>query len=237
MTDPDALESAHHEEHYVTRGGWLRAAVLGANDGLLSTASLMVGMAGAAVPQSQLVMTGVAGIVAGALSMAAGEYVSVSSQADAERADLRREAAALDAFPDEEHRELAAIYRERGLPDDLAEEVARRLAEHDAVAAHARDELGITETTLAKPVQAALASALSFLVGGLPPLAATLMAGEARALTAIVAVSVTMLGVLGVLGARAGGAPPGRATLRVVGFGVLAMAVTFAVGRLFHAAL
>jgi VIT1/CCC1 family predicted Fe2+/Mn2+ transporter len=229
-------KSTHAEEHYVTRAGWLRAAVLGANDGLLSTGSLMVGVAAASADAGHLILTGIAGIAAGAMSMAAGEYVSVSSQADAEKADLKREKTALSNDPQAELDELAAVYRARGLPDALACEVAKALSRKDALAAHARDELGITEHSAARPLQASAASALSFLIGGLPPLLVAL-AVPAHALTAIAIVTVLTLAVLGAVGARLGGAPLVPAMARVVVFGALAMAVTAVVGRLFGAAV
>ncbi len=223
------------EQHYVTRTGWLRAAVLGANDGLLSVASLMVGVSGASFERSQLLLTGVAGIVAGAMSMAAGEYVSVSSQADSEAADLAREQRELDDHPEHEQRELAAIYIMRGLPKALAVDVAEALMAHDKLEAHARDELGITEHSTARPVQAALASAASFVTGGLAPLLAVLLAPTASSLPIIVIVTIIALAVLGVAGAKAGGAPQLPAAVRVVIWGSLAMAIAFAAGKLFHA--
>ena len=226
------------EAHYVNRAGWLRAAVLGANDGLLSVASLMVGVSGAHFGRSQLLLTGVAGIVAGAMSMAAGEYVSVSSQADSETADLEREKIELEAHPEHEQRELAAVYIKRGLPTELAVRVAEALSAHDQLAAHARDELGITEHSTARPVQAALASAASFIAGGLAPLLAVLFASStATALPALVIVTIVALALLGMAGAKAGGARAGPAAVRVVVWGSLAMAITFAAGRLFHAAV
>ena len=223
------------EQHYVTRTGWLRAAVLGANDGLLSVASLMVGVSGASFERSQLLLTGVAGIVAGAMSMAAGEYVSVSSQADSEAADLARERRELEVHPELEQRELAAIYIKRGLSKALAVDVAEALMAHDSLEAHARDELGITEHSAAKPVQAALASAASFVTGGLAPLIAVLLAPKALTLAALVVVTIITLAILGLAGARAGGARLFPAALRVVVWGSLAMAITFAAGKLFHA--
>jgi VIT1/CCC1 family predicted Fe2+/Mn2+ transporter len=223
------------EQHYVTRTGWLRAAVLGANDGLLSVASLMVGVSGASFERSQLILTGVAGIVAGAMSMAAGEYVSVSSQADSEAADLAREARELKAHPEHEQRELAAIYIKRGLPKPLAVDVAEALMAHDKLEAHARDELGITEHSTAKPVQAALASAASFITGGLAPLVAVILTPAALALPLLVIVTILALAALGIAGAKAGGARPLPAAIRVVIWGTLAMAITFAAGKLFHA--
>ena len=223
------------EQHYVTRSGWLRAAVLGANDGLLSVASLMVGVSGASFERSQLLLTGVAGIVAGAMSMAAGEYVSVSSQADSEAADLAREQQELEDHPEHEQRELAAIYIKRGLPKALAVDVAEALTAYDRLEAHARDELGITEHSTARPVQAALASAASFVTGGLAPLLAVLLAPTALTLPVLVSVTIIALAVLGVAGAKAGGARQLPAAVRVVIWGSFAMAITFAAGTLFHA--
>jgi len=223
------------EGHYVTRTGWLRAAVLGANDGLLSTGSLMAGVAAAVVSPGQLVLTGVAGIVAGALSMAAGEYVSVSSQADSEKADLEREKQALRDHPKQELKELAGIYHDRGLDPPLAETVARKLTEANALDAHARDELGITDAMTAKPLQAALASASSFVFGGVGPLAMALLFPGGHVLIAIGGVTVVMLAVLGALGARTGGAPVLPGMVRVVVLGSLALAVTAGVGHFFHA--
>jgi VIT1/CCC1 family predicted Fe2+/Mn2+ transporter len=225
------------ETHYVTRTGWLRASVLGANDGLLSVASLMVGVSGASFERSQLLLTGVAGIVAGAMSMAAGEYVSVSSQADSEAADLARERRELEAHPEHERRELAAIYIKRGLPKALAVEVADALSAHDQLEAHARDELGITEHSTARPVQAALASAASFVSGGFAPLLAVLIAPTTLTLPVLVIVTIVALAVLGLGGAKAGGARLLPAAIRVVIWGSLAMAITFAAGRLFHATI
>jgi VIT1/CCC1 family predicted Fe2+/Mn2+ transporter len=230
--DPDA--KAHRETHFVTRLGWLRAAVLGANDGLLSTSSLMVGVAAAAAGSSQIILTGVAGIVAGAMSMAAGEYVSVSSQADSEKADIERERLELAANPDHEGRELAAIYMQRGLPKALATEVVTTLTAHDALQAHVRDELGITDTSIANPLQAAFASAACFLGGGLPPLVTALVMPLHFVLWGIAVVAVVTLGVLGAAGARVGGAPVLPGILRVVLWGTIAMAVTAAVGHIFH---
>lgn len=223
------------EHHYTNRSGWLRAAVLGANDGLLSVASLLVGVSAASFERSQLLLTGVAGIVAGAMSMAAGEYVSVSSQADSEAADLAREKRELDVHPEHERRELIGIYIRRGLSRDLAAQVADALSEHDQLAAHARDELGITDTSAARPVQAALASAASFVAGGIAPLLAILLAPAGAALPTLVVVTILALAMLGAAGARAGGAGLARGAIRVVVWGSLAMAITFAAGRLFHA--
>jgi VIT1/CCC1 family predicted Fe2+/Mn2+ transporter len=226
--------SGHGESHFVTRIGWLRAAVLGANDGLLSTSSLMIGVAAAAASSSQIILTGVAGLAAGAMSMAAGEFVSVSSQADSEKADIERERLELEADPDHERRELTAIYIRRGLPKELAISVVDVLSERDALEAHTRDELGITETSTANPVQAALASAASFLAGGLPPLLVSVAFPGTSVLWAIAAVAIVTLALLGAAGARAGGAPVLPGVARVVLWGTLAMAVTAAVGHLFH---
>ncbi|MBA3895982.1 MAG: VIT family protein [Sphingomonadaceae bacterium] len=231
------MSTAPPEQHYVNRTGWLRASVLGANDGLLSIASLLVGVSAASFDRSQLLLTGVAGVVAGAMSMAAGEYVSVSSQADSEAADLEREKRELEAHPKHEHRELTAIYIRRGLPKDLALQVADALSAHDVLGAHARDELGLTDVSTAKPVQAALASAASFVTGGLAPLFTVLLAPGGIALPALILVTILVLGVLGAAGARAGGAPTAPGAIRVMIWGSLAMVITFAAGTLFHAAV
>jgi len=223
----------HREEHRTERIGWLRAAVLGANDGIVSTASLVVGVAAAAAGRGEVLLAGIAGLVAGAMSMAAGEYVSVSSQADTERADLARERGELEADPQSELAELAGIYRRRGLEPELAMAVARQLTVHDALAAHARDELGISETHAARPVQAALASAATFAVGALLPLAVVWLAPAEAVVLAVAAASLVFLGVLGSLAASAGGAPVGTAALRVTFWGALAMAITAGVGKLF----
>ena len=233
----NAAPTMSPEGHFITRTGWLRAAVLGANDGLLSVGSLLVGVSGAHFERSQLILTGVAGIIAGAMSMAAGEYVSVSSQADSEAADLAREKQELADHPAAEQRELAAIYIKRGLPKDLASEVAEALSAHDELEAHARDELGITEHSTARPVQAALASAASFVAGGAAPFFAILLAPAALALPVLVAVTILTLAILGAAGAKAGGARLLPAAIRVVIWGSLAMAITFVAGRLFHAAV
>jgi VIT1/CCC1 family predicted Fe2+/Mn2+ transporter len=224
------------EGHYVNRIGWLRAAVLGANDGLLSTGSLMSGVAAAAVAPGQLVLTGVAGIIAGAMSMAAGEFVSVSSQADTEAADRRREARELKRHPLQEAAELKAIYKQRGLDDALAGQVASALMRNDALEAHMRDELGITEASTANPLQAAAASAGSFVTGGLAPLLVALLLPGPHVLTAIMLVTIAMLALLGAVGAKAGGAPILPGVTRVVIFGTAAMVITALAGHLFHAA-
>lgn len=224
------------EIHFAHRVGWLRATVLGANDGLLSVSSLMVGVSAAEVANSTLLLTGVAGIVAGAMSMAAGEYVSVSSQADSEKSDLARERRELADIPDLEQRELADIYVGRGLDEALAVQVALALTAHDALEAHSRDELGINAITIARPVQASLASAASFVAGGIVPLLAVVLAPATMVFWVLVTVTIVTLAVLGAAGARAGGAPIGPGALRVVIWGSLAMAITAAVGRLFGAA-
>ncbi len=218
--------------HLSHRSNWLRAAVLGANDGILSTASLVLGVAASGASGRAIVTAGVAGLVAGALSMAAGEFVSVSSQRDAEQADLRLEAHELRTDPAGELRELARIYEKRGLPSELAGRVAATLTDRDALGAHARDELGLEQERRARPLQAAWASALSFSAGAaLPVLTVGVIASPARA-GACVAVTVLALAGLGALGARLGGAQPARAMVRVVGWGVLAMAITAGIGAL-----
>jgi vacuolar iron transporter family protein len=224
------MRPVHIERHLISRIGWLRAAVLGANDGLVSTASLIVGVAASSAGTGQILLAGSAGLVAGAMSMAAGEYVSVSSQSDTERADLRREAAELSADTEGELKELSAIYHARGLEKGLADEVARQLMAKDALEAHARDELGINDITTARPVQAALASAASFAAGAALPLA-TVLVVPSSVLTGAVAIgALVFLAVLGMLGARAGGANMAKAALRVTFWGALAMALTYAIG-------
>ena len=220
------------ENHLVTRVGWLRAAVLGANDGLISTASLMVGVAAAATSTREILLAGFAGLAAGAMSMAAGEYVSVSSQADAEKSDLARERAELAADPQAELNELTQIYVGRGVAPDLARQVAVQLTEKDALAAHMRDELGVTEHSVARPVQAALASALAFGVGAALPIVAAIFAPDGTVSYAVTIISVLGLAVLGAVGAHLGGAALARGTARVLFWGVLAMAVTAAIGKL-----
>lgn len=217
----------------VSRGGWLRAAVLGANDGLLSTGSLILGVAAAAAPRGSVLLTGVAGLIAGAMSMAAGEYVSVSSQADSEAADLGREKRELATDADSERRELAAIYVDRGVAPDLARQVAEQLMAKDALAAHAQDELGISGAMAARPVQAAFASAVSFAAGGVLPLAIVLIAPRSALTIAVAVTSLVLLGVLGAAGAYVGGAKMWRATLRVIFCGALAMATTTLIGAMF----
>ena len=228
------MERNHFEEHYVARVGWLRAAVLGANDGIVSTASLIVGVA-AASGRAEVLIAGIAGLAAGALSMAAGEYVSVSSQADTEKADITREKAEIDADPQEELRALAGIYERRGVPADLALQVATALHEKDALAAHVRDELGISEHTEAKPLVAAAASALTFAVGAALPLATAALVPEATISLWVTVLSLLFLAVLGGVGAKAGGASVLRGIWRVTFWGAVAMAVTALVGKLFGA--
>jgi VIT1/CCC1 family predicted Fe2+/Mn2+ transporter len=227
--------ATHREHHRNSRIGWLRAAVLGANDGIVSTASLMVGVAAANVARGELLVAGVAGLVAGAMSMAAGEYVSVSSQADTEQADLTRERSELKAQPENEHKELAAIYVKRGLAAPLAKQVAEQLMAHDALGAHAKDELGINELTQANPIQAALASALTFSIGASLPLLAAVASPASMLVPIVAGTSLAVLTALGALAARAGGAPVLRASSRVVFWGALAMALTAGVGMLFGA--
>jgi len=226
----------HVERHRTDRIGWLRAAVLGANDGIVSTASLVVGVAAAHTSHAGLLVTGVAGLVAGAMSMAAGEYVSVHSQADTEHSDLARERAELKADPAAEQRELTAIYVKRGLDAALARRVAEQLMAHDALGAHARDELGISEALSAKPVQAAMASAASFAVGAALPLAVTAFAPERGLIFWIGGTSLAFLALLGAIAARAGGASVPVGAWRVTFWGALAMAITAGVGALFGAA-
>jgi VIT1/CCC1 family predicted Fe2+/Mn2+ transporter len=226
----------HVERHRTERIGWLRAAVLGANDGIVSTASLVVGVAAANSGSNEVLLAGVAGLVAGAMSMAAGEYVSVSSQADTEQADLAREKAELATDNAFEHEELAAIYVKRGLDPNLARQVAEQLMAHDALAAHARDELGISEITTARPVQAALASAATFAVGAALPLVAVMVAPTQGRIPIVVGSSILFLACLGAVGAYAGGAPMIKAALRVAVWSALAMALTAGVGALFGVA-
>lgn len=225
----------HAERHRVSRIGWLRAAVLGANDGLVSTASLVAGVAAAGGPRGAVLVAGVAGLVAGAMSMAAGEYISVSSQSDTEKADLLRETAELATDREAEVEELAGIYAARGVDPDLARQVALQLMDKDALGAHARDELGISEISTARPIQAALTSALTFAMGAALPLLVAAIAPLATLLWWVAGAALIGLGALGLLGAGAGGAPLARSAVRVVFWGTLAMAVTAAVGRLFGA--
>jgi VIT1/CCC1 family predicted Fe2+/Mn2+ transporter len=226
----------HRERHRTHRTGWLRAAVLGANDGIVSTASLLLGVAAAGASTQVILVSGVAGLVAGAMSMAAGEYVSVSSQADTESADLAREGKELAANPAQEHAELAAIYVARGLDPSLASSVATQLTQHDALGAHGRDELGISDTLAAKPVQAALASAGTFALGAALPLLMVVAFPAAALMWGLAGSSLVFLALLGLLSARAGGAPALVSVLRVTFWGALAMALTAGVGALFGVA-
>lgn len=226
---------SHREDHHTDRIGWLRAAVLGANDGIISTASLMVGVTASNAERGAVLVAGVAGLVAGAMSMAAGEYVSVSSQSDTEQADLRREREELRSNPQSEHQELANIYVARGLEPPLADQVASQLMAHNALETHARDELGISETTSARPTQAALTSAVTFALGAAMPLLAVILAPTSYLLVTIGSFSLILLAVLGALGAVVGGAPIGRAALRVTFWGALALGLTALVGSLFGA--
>jgi len=223
----------HGERHRTERIGWLRAAVLGANDGIISTASLVLGVAAAHGTREGILVAGVAGLVAGAMSMAAGEYVSVHSQADTDQADLERERRELKADDKGERRELAAIYVERGLDPSLAKQVADQLMAHDALGAHARDELGITSRAAARPIQAALASACSFAVGAALPLSVAAVAPQSVLLPAVSITSLIFLAFLGALAARAGGASVSIGAMRVTFWGALAMAVTAGIGALF----
>lgn len=220
------------ERHLVDRIGWLRAAVLGANDGIISTASLMVGVASASTSPQEVVVAGIAGLVAGAMSMAAGEYVSVSSQSDTEQADTDRERRELLSQPEFELAELAGIYEDRGVDPVLARTVAAQLMAHDALASHARDELGITDIGTARPVQAALTSAATFSMGSVLPVIVAMVTPAPLASIAITASSLAMLGILGAVSARAGGAGIGRPTARILFWGALAMATSAAVGML-----
>ncbi|MDZ4863509.1 MAG: VIT family protein [Gemmatimonadota bacterium] len=223
----------HVERHRTAHIGWLRAAVLGANDGLISTSSLVVGVAAAQTAREPVLLAALAGLVAGALAMAAGEYVSVSSQSDTEEADLARERKELATSPDLERAELAGIYVARGLSQDLAGQVADQLMAKDALAAHAHDELGLSELTRARPLQAALSSAAAFAAGAAPPLVLVILLPLASLTPSVMGVSLFLLVVLGALAARLGGAPIGRGALRVAFWGAMAMGVTALVGRLF----
>ena len=231
------MRSLHIERHRTDRIGWLRAAVLGANDGIVSTASLVVGVAAANAASSDILVTGVAGLVAGAMSMAAGEYVSVSSQADTEQADIERERTELVTDGKFEQEELAAIYVKRGLDASLAKQVAAQLMARDALTTHARDELGISDTTTARPIQAALASAGTFAVGAAMPMLTVLVSPRGVLIPVVVFTSILFLALLGAFGAYAGGAPLLRSILRVTIWGALAMALTAGVGAMFGAAI
>lgn len=227
----------HPERHAVSRIGWLRAAVLGANDGIVSTGSLIAGVAASGADKAAILIAGVAALVAGAMSMAAGEYVSVSSQSDTEKADLALEKRELTDQPDFERQELANIYVGRGLDVDLALQVADQLMAKDALGAHARDELGISEVSTARPLQAALTSAITFSAGAAAPLAVIALAPQQFQIPLVIATSLVCLAVLGFLGAQAGGAAPIRAVIRVTFWGALAMALTAGIGRLFGTSL
>lgn len=226
-------ESAHEEIHFVNRSGWLRAAVLGANDGIVSISSLIVGVAAADPGPTAILLAGAAGLAAGAMSMAAGEYVSVSSQLDIEKADIAREQEALLVMPDEEEAELASIYRARGLSAETAALVARELSSGNPLEAHVRDELGLSEVHAANPLQAAFASGLTFTVAGSLPLIAAIVAPSGAILPAVVVATLVFLAILGMMGAWAGGAALLRPTLRVVFWGAAAMTVTAMIGQLF----
>lgn len=227
------MSRLHTENHLVQRIGWLRAAVLGANDGVVSTASILVGVAAAGAEHQAIFVAGLAGLVAGAMSMAAGEYVSVSSQTDTEKADLARETRELAESWDAEVEELATIYQKRGVEPQTAHEVARQLMAKDALGAHARDELGITEVSSANPIQAALTSAATFTAGAALPLLAAWLASGNAVILAVSIVSLVVLILLGALGARTGGASIWKGAFRVTFWGVLAMLVTYGVGALF----
>ncbi|MCC9645213.1 VIT family protein [Rhodopirellula sp. JC740] len=226
----------HLENHRTERIGWLRAAVLGANDGIVSTASLVVGVAAAETSRGSILLAGVAGLVAGAMSMAAGEYVSVSSQSDTENADLEREREELATIPDSELKELTEIYISRGLDESLAQQVAKQLTEHDALGAHARDELGISEMTTARPTQAALTSAATFAVGAALPLAATFLTPVPQVPVVVSILSLGFLALLGGISAHAGGALISKAVIRVTFWGAIALAATAGIGYLFGVA-
>ncbi len=221
------------EHHYSQRTGWLRAAVLGANDGIVSTASLMIGVASAAAATSDILLAGIAALVAGAMSMAAGEFVSVSSQADTEKADLEIERLALHSFPEEELEELTQVYIDRGVEPVTARAVAEQLTRHDALSAHARDEIGLTEIASANPVQAAWSSAASFATGAILPLGAAILAPEGTVTPVVAGVSLLSLAILGWLSAKAGGAKKRRAVIRVVFWGAAAMILTGLIGAVF----
>lgn len=224
------MSRLHTENHLVSRIGWLRAAVLGANDGIVSTASLVVGVASASAGSSEVLVAGIAGLVAGAMSMAAGEYVSVSSQSDTEQADLGRERRELETQPEFEREELAQIYVARGVAPELARQVADQLMAKDALGAHAHDELGISEMTTARPIQAALTSAATFAVGAALPLLMVIVSPANLLVWTVSAASLLFLALLGAVGAKAGGANVGRATLRVTFWGAFAMALTAGIG-------
>ena len=225
----------HNEMHRSHRIGWLRAAVLGANDGIVSTASLVIGVAAAGSAHHEIIIAGVAGLIAGAASMATGEYVSVSSQADTEQADIELEKKHLEEEPEFERRELAEIYIERGLEPELAQEVARQLMEHDALAAHTRDELGITDTSTANPIQAAIFSAVSFSLGAALPLSVAWLTPHANVVWSTAGACLIFLAILGAVAAHAGGASRMKGAIRVLFWSSAAMLATFGVGKLFGA--
>ena len=228
---------SHLESHRAQHIGWLRAAVLGANDGALSVSSLVVGVAASGAPQAQVLLTGLAGLVAGALSMAAGEYISVQSQADTENADMAKERRELAEEPERELEELAGIYVTRGLDPELAKQVAIQLTAHDALAAHARDELGITEELKARPLQASLASSAAFSVGAIVPICSALFASASQVAMITTVITLFTLAMLGALAAFVGGAPTGKGALRVTFWGALAMGATAVVGHVFGASV
>ncbi|MBY4891740.1 VIT family protein [Rhodobacteraceae bacterium N5(2021)] len=230
--ESSSVPSAHIEPHLSGRSGWLRAAVMGANDGILSTASLLAGVAAGSGDRATIILAGIAGVAAGALSMAAGEYVSVSSQADVEKADIERERSELATNPEAELAELTAIYEERGLQPELAARVATELTEVDALTAHLRDEIGLTDLSPPRPVQAAVVSAMTFAAGAAVPLAVAWVAPLTSVVPWVAVATLIALGSLGALGAQAGGAPRGRAAARVMIWGALAMAATTAIGAL-----
>jgi VIT1/CCC1 family predicted Fe2+/Mn2+ transporter len=221
------------ENHFVNRSNWLRAAILGANDGILSTASIIIGVAAAATTRESIVLAGIAGLVAGALSMAAGEYVSVSSQSDIETADLKREQQELDEYPEEELQELAKIYSNRGLTPELSLEVAKQLTQHNALEAHARDELGINEISQAKPLQAAFASGAAFIFGGIMPIIVALYTKIDSMILFQYAFSILFLALLGAIAAKTGGSSIWKAIIRITFWGTLAMLLTALIGYLF----
>ncbi|ARJ70162.1 VIT1/CCC1 transporter family protein [Paracoccus contaminans] len=236
MTEYSDPSFAHHEEpHMINRANWLRAAVLGANDGVVSVSALIVGVAAADPSRQAILVAGMAGLAAGAMSMAAGEYVSVSSQSDIERADLERERVALVQMPDEELAELAMIFEGRGMSRATAMQAAREVTEHNALAAHAREELGIYDMNQANPLQAALTSLATFAVAAAVPVIAAVLAPAGMVIPVVLTVTLIALGALGAIGARAGGAPVWPATIRVLVWGGFAMGVTMGVGRIFGA--
>lgn len=221
------------ENHFVNRGNWLRAAILGANDGILSTASIVIGVAAAATTRESIILAGIAGLVAGALSMAAGEYVSVSSQSDIESADLNREQQELDEFPEEELHELAKIYKNRGLTNELSLEVAKQLTQHNALEAHARDELGINDISQAKPLQAAFASGAAFVFGGILPIIVALYVELNQMIIFQYSFSILFLALLGAVAAKTGGSSVWKSIVRITFWGTLAMLLTALIGYLF----